>query len=161
MARGRKPTPTHLRLVSGNPGRRPINKSEPKPLRTLPSPPAHVSDKAREIWGRLSVILDDMGVLTTADTLALEVLAEAYADWLGARDALEEFGSRYYETVNQTGGVMHRAHPAVAVMQDADKRIKAWLSEFGLTPSARSRVSGNGEKDTSSAEEKYFGADSA
>ena len=38
--RGRKPTPTHLKLVRGNPGKRPLNASEPKPQLTLPSPPA-------------------------------------------------------------------------------------------------------------------------
>lgn len=156
MAKGRKPTPIHLRLVKGNPGKRPINTAEPKPRRERPSAPAHVSDKARETWGYVTSILDGMGVLTKADALALEVLCEAYADYLTARAELRAFGSNYYETVNQTGGVMHRAHPAVAVMQDADRRIKAWLAEFGMTPSARSRVKGEaeGEEDPAAA---YFG----
>lgn len=155
--KGRKPKPTHLKLVQGNPGKRALNKSEPKPRRERPSPPAHVSDKARETWGYVAAILDDMGVLTATDALALEVLCEAYSDFLGARSELNQFGSNYYETTNATGGVMHRAHPAVAVMQDADRRIKAWLAEFGMTPSARSRVHGNEDpnrdKDPAS---KYF-----
>ena len=29
MTRGRKPTPTGLKLIKGNPGRRPINQGEP------------------------------------------------------------------------------------------------------------------------------------
>ena len=81
-----------------------------------------------------------MGVLTEADALALEVMCEAYADFLAARRELGAFGSNYYETTNQSGSKMYRAHPAVAVMQDADRRIKAWIAEFGMTPSARSRV---------------------
>jgi P27 family predicted phage terminase small subunit len=154
--RGRKPNPTHLKLVKGNPGKRPINESEPKPRRERPSAPAHVSDKARETWGYVTAMLDSMGVLTKADVVALEMLCEAYADYLSARAELKAFGKNYYETVNQTGGVMHRAHPAVAVMQDADRRIKAWLAEFGMTPSARSRVKADGEQDEDPAE-KYFG----
>ena len=47
------------------------------------------------------------------------------------------------------------SHPAVAVMQDADRRIKAWVAEFGMTPSARSRVKPCEERGTDAAE-KYF-----
>lgn len=154
--KGRKPTPSHLKLVKGNPGKRPLNISEPRPRRERPSAPAHISDKARETWGYVSGLLDEIGVLTKIDALALEVLCEAYADYLAARVDLKGFGSNYYMTVNQTGGVMHRAHPAVAVMQDADRRIKAWLAEFGMTPSARTRVkgeTGDEEKDPAAA---YF-----
>jgi P27 family predicted phage terminase small subunit len=108
-----------------------------------------MSDKARETWGYVSGILDRMGVLTEADALALELLCEAYADYLSARAEIDDFGSNYYTTVSQAGGVMHRSHPAVAVMQDADRRIKAWLVEFGKTPSSRSRIKADdgGEKD--------------
>jgi P27 family predicted phage terminase small subunit len=138
--KGPRPKPTSIKKLLGNPGRRPLNKSEPKPKRQRSRPPAHLSDKARGTWERIAIILDDMGVLTAADSIALEMLCEAYADYLLARDELEAFGSNFYQTVNSQGGVMHRPHPAVAVMQDADRRIRAWLSEFGITPSARSRV---------------------
>lgn len=144
--KGRKPTPSHLKLVKGNPGRRPMNAAEPKPERSRPSPPAHMTDKGRETWGYVSGLLDRMGILTEVDAVGLELLCEAYADLLKARDELDAFGSDYYETVNQSGGVMHRAHPAVAVRNDAERRIKAWLAEFGMTPSARSRVRVNGEE---------------
>jgi P27 family predicted phage terminase small subunit len=130
---------------------------EPKVRRERPSAPAHVSDKARETWGYVSALLDGMGVLTKVDAVALEMLCEAYADYLTSRAELEAFGSNYYETVNQTGGVMHRAHPAVAVMRDADRRIKAWLAEFGMTPSARTRVRADGEQEADPAD-SYFTA---
>ena len=133
-----------------------MNSAEPKPRRERPSAPSHVSDKARETWGYVSGLLDEMGVLTKIDAVALEMLCEAYSDYLAARADLKEFGSNYYTTVSKAGGLMHRAHPAVAVVQDADRRIKAWLSEFGMTPSARTRVKGEAgdeEKDPAAA---YF-----
>lgn len=154
--RGRKPTPTHLRIVGGNAGKRPINGAEPKPRRERPSAPAHVSDKARETWGYVVGLLDDMGVLTKADAIAIETLCEAYADFLAARAALKAFGSNYYETENAQGGTMHRAHPAVAVMQDADRRIRGWLAEFGLTPSARSRVQAAPDDPVADPASKYL-----
>jgi P27 family predicted phage terminase small subunit len=154
---GRRPKPTHLRVVGGNAGKRPLNKSEPKPARERPSPPSHVSDKARETWGYVTGILDDMGVLTKADAMAVEVLCEAYADHIAARAALKDFGSSYYETVSESGSVMHRAHPAVALISDTDRRIKAWLGEFGLTPSARTRVqSSDGVDKQADPASKYF-----
>ncbi|MEO0035368.1 MAG: hypothetical protein RLZZ501_1391, partial [Pseudomonadota bacterium] len=61
---GRRPTPTHLKLVRGNPGKRPLNEAEPTPARALPSPPAHMSDEAKVAWGRMATLLDQMGVLT-------------------------------------------------------------------------------------------------
>jgi P27 family predicted phage terminase small subunit len=126
-------------------------------MRSRPSAPAHLSEKARETWGYVSGLLDRMGVLTEADGIALEMLCEAYADYLRARADLAAHGSNYYETINAQGGVMHRPYPAVAVMQDADRRIKTWVADFGLSPSARTRIqTGNGaEKDDPA--ESYFG----
>lgn len=153
--KGRKPKPSHLRLVAGNPGRRPLNKAEPKVARSRPSAPAHVSDLAREAWGYLSATLDRMGVLTEVDAVALEGLCEAYADMREARRALREHGARYYETVNKDGGIMIRPHPALGDMQDADRRIRAWVVEFGMTPSARSRVKADGSEEEDEAD-KFF-----
>src|ERR1035437_10901768 len=101
--KGRKPKPTHLKLVTGNAGRRPLNMDEPKPPRGRPSAPAHISDKARETWGYVSGLLDDMGVLTRADALALEGLCEVYADHLEARKTLKMLGSNYYTTTSESG----------------------------------------------------------
>lgn len=173
--KGRKPTPSHLRLVKGNPGKRPINEQEPTPRRERPSAPAHISDLAREVWGQAVLILDEMGILTRADVFAVEMLCEAMADHRAAGSTIRECAAaahavkgteeksdftldgRYYRTINQSGGVMWRSHPAVALRADADRRIKAWCAEFGLTPSARSRiVTGEAEKDDIA--KRYFTA---
>lgn len=153
--KGRKPTPTHLKLVRGNPGKRPLNQTEPRPARERPSAPAHLSDKARESWGYVIGIVDRMGILTEADGIALEMLCEAYADSREARETIRDRGSKYYETVNATGGVMFRAHPAVAAMKDADRRIRSWVAEFGMTASARSRVNVSGEEEADPAD-RFF-----
>src|SRR6185312_2686519 len=59
--RGRKPKPSALKLLAGNPGKRALNKREPRPRREIPSPPAHLSDGARTAWGALSTRLDRLG----------------------------------------------------------------------------------------------------
>lgn len=153
---GRRPKPTHLRLVSGNAGKRAINKAEPKPCREIPSPPAHISPGARVAWGRFSVLLDRMGVLTEADAAALEQMAETYAEMVELRADIAANG-RFQTVTTKAGGEMERLRPAYAALMDADRRLKAWLVEFGKTPAARSKVYGNGEpEEMADPAAKYF-----
>ena len=143
---GRRPKPTVLKLVTGNPGKRAVNKKEPKPKRVLPSCPKHLADEAKVAWGRLCVLLDRMGVLTEADSLALERLCEAYSDILECRGLVVRDG-RTYTTTTMTGDTLIKANPAVAMLGDADRRFKSYLVEFGLTPAARTKVHGSSEGD--------------
>ena len=136
---GRRPTPTALKLVKGNPGKRAVNKKEPKPRRTLPSCPAHLTDEAKVAWGRLVVLLDRMGVLTEADTFALERLCDCYADILACRELIEIDG-RTYSTIDQNGNILIKNNPAVNQLRAADAQFKSYLVEFGLTPAARTKL---------------------
>lgn len=163
MARQR--TPTALKLVKGTAQPCRTNKKEPKPQRQIPSPPEHMSDRAKVAYGRVSVILDRMGVLTEADGLALEAMCEAYADLIEARQALrkpiaieiksEDGVGKYpyevakpgevtYVTVGKSGP-MARSRPEMALIADADNRLRSWMARFGMTPADRSRVSSVGE----------------
>lgn len=153
---GRRPKPTVLRLVQGNPGKRPLNRSEPKPKRKSPIRPAHLSEKAKTAWPKVSRILSGLSVLTVADGLSLEGLCEAYADYLDSREELRKAGSAYYQIATEGGGVMWRAHPALAVRNDADRRLRAWLVEFGLTPAARSKVKMDGDAQESDPAARFF-----
>jgi phage terminase small subunit len=64
--RGRKPKPTALKLIEGNPGKRPITGSEPKPPSTLPTCPSHLSASAKAEWKRLAHTLNTIGLLKQA-----------------------------------------------------------------------------------------------
>lgn len=142
---GRRPKPTHLRIVGGNAGRRPLPNNEPKPPRSIPSAPAHLSGDAHVAWGRLTVLLDRMGVLTEADAYALERLAELYVEVVDLTAVLRDRG-RVYETVTETGSTIFRPRPEAAMLADADRRFRAYMIEFGLTPAARSRVKADGSQ---------------
>lgn len=153
---GRRSKPTMLKLVTGNPGKRALNKREPKPRRLIPSCPAHLSDASKVAWGQLCVILDRMRVLTEADALALERLCDCYADILESREAIALHG-RTYETFGPAGRLI-KGNPAVTQLRAADSQFKAYLIEFGLTPAARSKV--NAEPDGDEGKDplqQYFG----
>lgn len=151
----RRPKPTILKLVAGNPGKRTVNKREPKPRRKLPTAPAHLSTKAKAAWKRVSLLLDRMGVLTEADGLALERLCECYAEILDYRDLVNEHGASY-STTSTVGSATLKANPAVAMLADADRRFRSRLIEFGLTPAARARVSRVGDDDELDPLDEFF-----
>lgn len=133
--------PTLLRIVGGNAAKRPLNKREPQPRRVVPPAPNHLSDEAKVAWARFAPVLAGMGVLTEADTFALERVCEVYVEVRQLQEALRRRGARSYLTVTEGGGKMVRAFPEVAMLADADRRFRGWLAEFGLTPAARSKVS--------------------
>lgn len=143
---GRRPKPTVLKLVEGNRGKRAINKKEPKPRRVVPSCPEHLEDSAKVAWGRLSVLLDRMGVLTEADTFALERLCDCYTDILEARQLIATDG-RTYHTKDVNGNTLIKGNPAVNQLRAADAQFKSYLIEFGLTPAARSKVNATPDDD--------------
>ena len=74
--RGRRPKPTSLKLLTGNPGKRPLNPTEPRPrrLKTLTPPPTLRPD-ARAIWRQLANELRAVGLFTRLDRFKLELLA--------------------------------------------------------------------------------------
>ena len=100
--RGLKPTPTHLKLIKGNPGKRRINEREPVPTADLPSAPTHLSDGAKVEWGRVSEELYRLGLLTGVDRAALAAYCQAYARWAQAENAIAEMAKRD----ELTGGLM-------------------------------------------------------
>ena len=104
----------------------------------------------------MSLLLDGMGVLTTADSLALERLCDIYADILQLRETIAIEG-RTYTTKTQMGDFLIKANPAVAMLADADRRFKSYLVEFGLTPAARTKVKVDGGEEKEDPLSQFFG----
>lgn len=150
---GRKPKPTHLKVLQGNPGCRPINENEPKPERMGKlAPPAHLSQLAKECWDDLAPKIDRMGLLTEADDKMLEMACELYAEIRALRADIAKLG-RYQVVLTKTGDEMERARPAVSMLSDAERRFRGYATEFGLSPASRSRLTAqeNREIDPSEA----------
>jgi len=148
--RGRKPKPTKLKILAGTRPAR-INQNEPTPAPTRPEIPEHLDALARGEWDRLVPILERMGVLTEADGAALTLYCECYSKWLRARGEVQKRGllievtrtvtSKRGATIETTGQV--KANPAVMIEIQMARLMKEILVEFGLTPSARSRIKTN------------------
>lgn len=134
MARPTKPTA--LKLVTGNPGKRALNRNEPEPDRLLDlSPPAHLSDRASAVWRELAPLLGKAQILTVIDVVALEMLCDFVSDY---RHARSECGLEFVQRNARTGSEMLSQWFVAKSM--ASKRAEAFLAKFGMDPVSRSRV---------------------
>lgn len=154
---GRKSKPTKLKVVTGNPGKRPLPENEPEPTNELGDAPDWLSAEAAEHWKYVVDTANELeGVAKKPDEAALAVFAQAIADYREADDELSDNGSNYQHVETKSGGIMIRIHPAVGVRQTALNTIMKVCSEFGLTPSARTRVKVDLTDKDKNPNDKYF-----
>ena len=71
--RGRKPKPTAMKELEGNPGKHPLNTSEPKPNKKAPACPKWLEPEAKKEWRRLAKQMEAIGILTEVDMAGLTV----------------------------------------------------------------------------------------
>ena len=134
--RGRRPKPTRLKLLTGNPGKRALNAHEPQPEPTVPECPVELGPVARREWDRLAVELSALRILTNLDRAALAAYCGAYAMWAEATEAIQKFGTM----VKSPSGFPQQS-PYVAVANRQAEIMIRIAAEFGFTPASRSRIS--------------------
>lgn len=157
--KGRKPKPSHLKLVTGNPGKRPLNEREPVPQRALPAPPPELNDDAKVEWGRVAEELYKIGLLTGVDRAALAAYCQAYGRWMQAERAIIEMAKRDPVTgalmVKTTNGNAIQ-NPLIGTANKAMGDMVRYASEFGMTPSARSRIQAAERAEEEDPAQRYF-----
>ena len=145
-ARGRKPKPTALKVLEGNPGKRPLNDHEPIPPKGEFKCPSWLLPEAKKEWKRLASSLEAMGVLTMADLTAFAGYCQAYARWKEAEEFITQHGSIF----KTPSGYVQQV-PQVSIAQQNLKIMQSFCSDFGLTPATRARIiaGGGGSEDVS------------
>ena len=136
--RGRKPKPTALKKLEGNPGKRPLNELEPLPPISTLRCPNWLLPEARKEWRRLAPALISMGVLTMADAVPFAAYCTAYARWREAEAEITRHGSVYKDA---NGNI--KPNPYIAISARQLTEIKSLAAEFGLTPATRTAIIAN------------------
>src|SRR5690348_1570814 len=131
--RGRPPKPTRLKVLTGNPGKRPLNRDEPRPEPVIPECPAELGPVARREWDRLAGQLAALRMLTELDRAALAMYCSAYAMWV---DAIAKIGA--LGTVVRSPQGFPIQNPFVAIANRQCEIMMRIASEFGFTPASRS-----------------------
>lgn len=141
---GRPRKPTQLKVIQGTFKKSRENLNEPNPPAGIPEPRKELSKRTREEYYRLAEDLNKMGVLTEVDGIALELCADALAEYWTATEVIDKLGA-CIECVNKNGGTYMVKRPEVTQAADAWRRAMVMLQQFGLTPSSRGKVSVNKE----------------
>ncbi len=134
--RGRRPKPTRLKVLTGNPGKRPLNQDEPRPEVAIPDCPQELGPVAQREWNRLAGELAGLRILTNLDRAALAAYCGAYALWAEATEAIQKYGAM----IKSPSGFPVQS-PYLAVANRQAEIMMRIASEFGLTPASRSRIS--------------------
>jgi P27 family predicted phage terminase small subunit len=107
-----------------------------------------VSASGKKLWRSVGKVLDTARVITKADGIALELLVDAYVEYRTAREVVEREGTTFESFIEVGEGdaatvarAMIRTHPEVMIARDAWRRVKSMLSEFGMTPATRAKIS--------------------
>lgn len=131
---GRKPKPTALKVLEGNPGKRALNKREPQPRGSLKSAPGWMTRDQKDVWDRC-IRHCPPGLLKNIDESVLTMFVCAYV--LHQR-AVEEMSGE--ELVIWTPGGLAKPNPLIAVQRTQSQIMARAAAEMGFTPSSRSRV---------------------
>jgi P27 family predicted phage terminase small subunit len=149
--RGPAPKPTTLKVLEGNPGKRPLNENEPKPVPSLPEKPTWLKLRyytiedtkerdilkyANEFWDKNTSKLFDLGLLTEIDSESYAILCVCYGEWVSSQIKTIIEG----ETVTYEESGYTAQHPYALRADKAYKKYKDMAQEFGLTPSSRSGI---------------------
>ena len=132
MKTGRPAKPTVLKLLAGNPGKRPINALEPDAGVIDTSIPDDLSDAAKAHWERLAPMLTKSGVLKQSDRDLLFCYCESYATWLDGVRA----GKLNVSLLSQ---------------------LRQMLGEMGMTPAARTRIVVDKPAEKEDGKARFFG----
>jgi phage terminase small subunit len=153
--RGTLPTPTKIRILNGNPSRRPLPTNEPQFTPGIPDRPTGMSLGARKHWEGLVGEMADAGVLRRVDGGALAMLCEdlAMLDTLrkGLAGQAREITKKAREKKQQISGNALTAlsrttegRRTLTTIRELSAQIIIQRREFGLTPSSSTRVQASG-----------------
>jgi P27 family predicted phage terminase small subunit len=137
---GRKPKPTALKVLQGNPGKRRLNREEPAYGPGAPEKPEWLDRYASEEWDRLVAILVPARVITTGDLGILVIACTAYAQLRECAAFLKTKKALSYDASSANGGTSYKPYPEVGQRNMARRQYQSALSELGLSPSSRTKV---------------------
>lgn len=132
--RGRKPTPTHLKLLRGNPSHRPLNENEAE-VEPGAEPPSWLTEEALAYWGPTAEKLEKAGLLSVIDADALALYCDSVATYVEATKQIKKLG----RLVKSPSGYPMQS-PWLAIQNKSKEQMMKLQLEFGMTQSSRSRI---------------------
>ena len=115
-------------------------RNEPQPLDGKLSCPDWLDDEAKQAWRQLLPMLDQMGVLSRIDRNALARYCQLWSRWKKAELFIQKHGDTY-PLKDERGNIRClQQFPQVAIAHKLAGQLTRLEQEFGMTPSARTRI---------------------
>ena len=139
-----RPVPFALKVLRGNPGRRPLKPEPQPPIEAAPPPPPDfLTGHARAKWLRLAPQLHALGLLTSVDHDVFAAYCDAFGRWLTAEETLTQMAARDMLTrglmiKTASGNVIQ--NPVVGIKNVAARDMVRFGTDLGLSPAARARL---------------------
>ena len=138
--RGPPPTLTNLRLLRGNPSKRPI-RPEPQPAipDDMPEAPSFLGAYARDEWWTTGLELHRLGLLTVLDVQVFAAYCQSYHLWRVAVEKLKEMAAADPVMAGlivktNKGGITQ--NPILLTARQCANDMLTYAGHFGLTPAA-------------------------
>jgi P27 family predicted phage terminase small subunit len=159
MKPGPKPTPNNIHYLTGNPSKKSLNQlmDTLQPEIEIPNCPQHLLPEAKKEWKRITSELMRYGLISKLDRAALSLYVQSWAELVYAekmlkrnmdmadkkRTAAEAIGEEYkggdgMTDVTTNGNIIYSPYWVIA--NKARHNVDKFLSNFGMSPSSRSRV---------------------
>jgi P27 family predicted phage terminase small subunit len=136
--RGPKTTPTHLRLLHGNPRKEPLPADEPEGVGILWAPPAWFDDEQRAQW-HYAIENASPGLLTATDREVLVVWTVASVEHARAAQEVRKLGQ---VVKTKEGNAIQ--NPFLPVVNRQALIMMRAGAEMGFSPASRASI-GRGE----------------
>ena len=142
--RGPAPTPTNLKKLRGNPGKRKVPRKKIPGTGEPATCPDWLSPEAKLEWSRILPLLAKMGLTDAADQMTLASYCQCAAEVMIATKQLNKEGRVMTIVVRDRKGkkvgTRIGTNPAVVVLRESLGKLRQYLVEFGLSPAARARI---------------------
>jgi P27 family predicted phage terminase small subunit len=154
---GRRPQPSALKILRGNPGKRPLNPDEPTIApadESFDTPPRELADDAAAAkeWRRVAPLLRAARLVTESERAALVALCQQWSRYLAAHAQVIALGMCIETTKS-----VPIPNPYLLVADRALTHCHRLWSELGLTPTGRARANKIGAPKSDKAPSKWAG----
>lgn len=152
--RGPKPTPTKILEARGS-WRARLNRDEPVPEQGAPRCPSWLSKAGKAAWKTLVPELVRVGIFAKIDANAFSRYCDTFARWRIARDFLAEHGD-CFPIKKKDKVVGMKVFPQARLYLALSAQLDRLEAQFGLNPSARSRIEASGIQDETTQPAEIF-----
>ena len=137
---GRRPQPTALKVLRGNPSKTRLGE-EPKPPKGDVLKPDGLSEGASKVWDELAPVCLHMGTLTLADVRPFVTLCELQATLTEASSQKNAKGFGMFTlSEDYNGAAVVKVHAAIKLERETATALRPFYALFGLEPVSRARL---------------------